>query len=95
MIFTQWPANYVLFDKFLTPHTRTEYVDVDGAEGIWIEGGDHAVFYRGRSGAEGRVGGYTTGNVLVWHRGSVSYRLEIGASRERALELAGSLRSVG
>jgi len=92
LILTQWPADRVLFDKLLRPDTRTEYVDVDGAEGIWIEGGDHAVFYLGRSGRERRVGGYVTGNVLVWHRGFVSYRLEIGASRERALELAGSLR---
>ncbi len=92
LILTQWPASYVLFDKLLRIDTRAEYVDVHGAEGIWIEGGDHAVFYRGRSGSDDRVAGYVTGNVLVWHRGAVSYRLEIGASRERALELAGSLR---
>ncbi len=92
VVFTQWEAGYVLFDKLLTHETTASYVDVHGAEGIWIEGGDHAVFYRGTAGGEGRVGGHVTGNVLVWHRGSVSYRLELGASRERALELAGSLR---
>ena len=92
LILTQWPASYVLFDKLLRIDTRAEYVDVHGAAGIWIEGGDHAVFYRGRSGSDDRVAGYVTGNVLVWHRGAVSYRLEIGASRERALEFAGSLR---
>lgn len=94
MILTQWPASHVLFDKLLGLSTRAEYVDVHGAQGIWIEGGDHAVFYLGRSGADLRVGGYVTGNVLVWHRGVVSYRLEVGVSRERALELAGSLRPV-
>jgi hypothetical protein len=94
LILTQWPASHVLFDKLLRIATHAEYVDVHGAEGIWIEGGDHAVFYRGRSGSDDRVAGYVTGNVLVWHRGAVSYRLEIGASRERALELAGSLRPV-
>jgi hypothetical protein len=92
LVLTQWPASYVLFDKLLLADVSVEYVDVHGAEGAWIEGGDHAVFYLGRSGGEGRVGGAVTGNVLVWHRGSVSYRLELGASRERALELAGSLR---
>jgi hypothetical protein len=94
LILTQWPADRVLFDKLLLADTRTEFVDVHGAEGIWIEGGDHAVFYLGRSGDESRLPGYVTGNVLVWHRGLISYRLEIGASLERALELAGSLRPV-
>jgi hypothetical protein len=92
LILTQWPASHVLFDKLLRIDTRADYVDVHGAEGIWIEGGDHAVFYRGRGGSDDRVAGYVTGNVLVWHRGLVSYRLEIGTSRERALEIAGSLR---
>lgn len=94
LVLTQWLASYVLFDKLLTHETVAEFVDVFGAEGVWIEGGDHAVFYLGRSGAEGRVGGYVTGNVLVWHRGHVSYRLEAGVSRARALELAGSLQPV-
>ena len=94
LLLTQWPARFVLFDKLLRIDTSAEYVDVHGAEGIWIEGGDHAVFYRGRAGSTDRVAGYVTGNVLVWHRGGVSYRLEIGTSRERALELAGSLRPV-
>ena len=94
LILTQWPARYVLFDKLLRIDTRAEFVDVHGAEGIWIEGGDHAVFYRGRAGSDDRVAGYVTGKVLVWHRGAVSYRLEIGATRGRALEIAGSLQPV-
>jgi hypothetical protein len=92
LVLTQWPASVVLFDKLLLAGDPIEYVDVRGAEGIWIEGGDHEVFYLGRAGGEDRVGGLVTGNVLVWHRGRMSYRLELGASRERALELAGSLR---
>lgn len=94
LVLTQWSASHVLFDKLLRIDTRAEYVDVHGAEGIWLEGGDHAVFYRGRAGSEDRVAGHVTGNVLVWHRGVVSYRLELGTTRERALELAGSLRPV-
>lgn len=92
LVLTQWPASVVLFDKLVLADVPVEYIDVHGAEGMWIRGGDHAVFYLGRSGSEERVGGLVTGNVLVWHRGRVSYRLELGASRERALELAGSLR---
>jgi hypothetical protein len=93
LVLTQWPASAILFDKLLTFATRSEYVDVDGAPGIWIEGDDHEVFYLGRSTVEeNRVGGYLTGNVLIWQRGRLSYRLELGTSRERALDVARSLR---
>jgi hypothetical protein len=93
LVLTQWPASAILFDKLLTFATRSEYVDVHGAPGIWIEGDDHEVFYLGRSTVEeNRVGGYLAGNVLIWQRGRLSYRLELGSSRERALEVAGSLR---
>jgi hypothetical protein len=95
LVLTQWPASVVLFDKLVPADVPVEYVDVQGAEGMWIEGGDHAVFYLGRSGGEERAAGLVTGNVLVWHRGQLSYRLELGASRRRALELAGSLRPAG
>jgi hypothetical protein len=92
LLLTQWPASVVLFDKLLTHYARSHYVDVEGASGIWIEGGDHAVFYLGRSARENRVAGYLTGNVLVWQRGRLSYRLELGGSLDEALALARSLR---
>lgn len=93
LLLTQWPATVILFDKLRDHYTRSEYVDVDGARGIWIEGGDHAVFYLGRAAAsEDRVGGHLAGNVLIWHRGQISYRLELGGTRDEALELADSLR---
>lgn len=92
LVLTQWSAESVLFEKLLTFDTSARYVDVEGASGIWIEGEEHAVFYRGPSGLDDRVGGYLTGNVLVWQRGPMSYRLEAAVSQERALELAASLR---
>jgi hypothetical protein len=92
LVLTQWRGGPVLFDKLLGYRTRTEYVDVDGAPGIWIEGPEHAVFYLGLSGREHRLAGRLAGNVLVWQRNEVSYRLEADVGRERALELARSLR---
>jgi hypothetical protein len=92
LVLTQWEASVILFDKLLGHYARSEYVDVGGAPGIWIEGGDHAVFYLGESASEDRVGGYLAGNVLVWQRGQVSYRLELGTAQDEALELAASLR---
>jgi hypothetical protein len=46
----------VLFDKMLGYETRTEFVDVAGAPGLWIEGDRfHDVFYLSGSGAEQRA----------------------------------------
>ena len=50
LVLTEWTSGPVLFDKLLTYEGRTEYVDVGGAPGIWIEGPEHAVFYLGRIG---------------------------------------------
>jgi hypothetical protein len=91
LVLTEWTSGPVLFDKLLTYEGRTEYVDVAGAPGIWIEGPEHAVFYLGRTGLERRIGGRLAGNVLVWQRGTRSYRLEADVGRDRALELATSL----
>ena len=93
LVLTQWVAEAVLFDKMLGYETRTEYVDVSGAPGLWIEGDRfHDVFYLSGSGEEERAAGYLAGNVLVWQRGPVSYRLEAGVGLKRALELARALR---
>jgi hypothetical protein len=91
LVLTQWAGGPVLFDKLLTYDTSAQFVDVDGAPGIWIEDDEHAVFYGG-IGDEDRIGGYLSGNVLVWQRGRVTYRVEAGVPRDEALELARSLR---
>jgi len=92
LVLTEWVARSVLFYKLLDNDTPLEYVDVAGRPAVWIAGPEHEVFYRGSSPAERRLGGYLTGNVLIWHRGSVSYRLEADVSLKRALELARALR---
>lgn len=91
LVLTEWTSGPVLFDKLLTYEGRTEYVDVGGAPGIWIEGPEHAVFYLGVSGHDRRIGGRLAGNTLVWQRNTRSYRLEADVSQKRALQLAASL----
>lgn len=88
LVVTQFPAERVLFEKMLGYETQVEGIAVDGAPGLWIEGAPHDVFYDD----ERRVGGYLAGNVLIWHTDGVTYRIEADVSRERALELARSLR---
>ena len=92
LVLTQWAADSILFEKMIGYQAVAEFVDVDGAPGIWIEGEDHAVFYNGVAGASARVEGHLSGNTLIWQRGPVSYRLEAAVSRDRALALARSLR---
>lgn len=93
LVLTQWSARSLLFDKLVTFPGQTSYVDVGGAPGVWIRGPEHAAFYLGRRGGEERIGGYLAGNVLMWQRGRVSYRLEAAVSQAEALALAASLRS--
>ena len=78
--------------KFSSSRTRIEQVSVNGAFGMWLEGAPHVVTFTDRA---GRVQQFTTrlaGNVLVWTRGDLTLRLEGKLTKERALELARSIR---
>jgi hypothetical protein len=72
-----------IIKKFVGPGTRIDQVSLDdGTSAFWIEG-RHVV----TRGPERRL----AGNVLIWARDGVTYRLEGVLSRSRALEIAGSL----
>jgi hypothetical protein len=62
--------------------TAVEFVDVDGAFGVFLSGEQHVV------GPPNRL----AGNTLIWVRDGVTYRLESALGRDAALRLA---RSVG
>jgi uncharacterized protein DUF4367 len=64
------------------PGTVIEEVSIDGTRAIWIEG-RHVVV----RGPERRL----AGNVLIWERNGVTYRLEGALSQERAVEIARNL----
>lgn len=73
-----------IIKKFAEPGTRIDQVFLDdGTEGLWIEG-RHVVV----RGPERRV----AGNVLIWERNGVTYRLEGVLSRSRAAEIARNLK---
>jgi hypothetical protein len=71
--------------KLVSGATRVEWTYVDGAMAAWISGASHDFFFPGTSPR-------LAGNVLVWERGSVTYRLEGTLTKSAALELARSLR---
>jgi hypothetical protein len=62
--------------------TDVQFVDVDGAFGVFLSGAQHVV------GPPNRL----AGNTLIWVRGDVTYRLESALGRDAALRLARSVR---
>jgi hypothetical protein len=91
LVLTEWQSDHVFFYKLLEPGTTTQAVYVDGVPGVWLSGGDHAVFYLGADGVEYQHEGRLAGNVLLWQRGRTAYRLEARIPLRRALRIAESL----
>lgn len=76
-------------DKFVEPDQVRE-VRVAGAYGLWIEG-PHTISWRDRAGNMIADTVRLSGNVLLWERGSVTYRLESALSLREALRIAESV----
>jgi hypothetical protein len=81
-----------LAKKLVEPRTRVEPVSVNGSFGLWIVGAPHVVLFQDRFGRVDEMRTRFAGNVLVWQRGDLTLRLEGELTRQRALELARSLR---
>ena len=95
LVFSQWKTSgRDQFYKVLTFNSAAEPAEVAGAPALWIHGADHGVWYAAPDGTEEiyDMEGYLAGNTLVWRVGDLLYRLEADVTRERALELAASLR---
>jgi hypothetical protein len=96
-VFSQWKVGSPLLYKVLAHGTGIEVATVGpGRPGIWLFGREHAVFFLSQDRndrAHHFQQGYLAGNVLAWSSGGhVVYRLEARVSKERALEIARSLR---
>jgi hypothetical protein len=79
-------------DKFVASDARAQRVAVGPYEGVFISGGDHALFYEDPTGAEAREDGRLVGNALIFQRGDVTIRIEGDLSRERMVAIGESLR---
>jgi hypothetical protein len=75
-----------LFKKFVSSDTTVEPV-AQGEFGLWISGGPHVVMWLD-SGAMHRVATRLAGNVLLWLRNGVTYRLEGDLDEDQMLALA-------
>ena len=72
--------------------TSIERLRVDGRRAIWIEGAPHLFFYRPPDSDFAESELRLADNVLLLERGNLLVRLEGAFDRERAVELARSLR---
>ena len=73
-----------LLKKVVDQDTEVEWLEVNGDPAVWLEGAPHGLFLPG---GESRL----AGNVLIWVRDGVTFRLEGELTRARAVELAGTL----
>jgi hypothetical protein len=64
---------------------------VRGAPGLWLEGA-HAVVFRDAQGIVRDEELRLAGNVLLWERDGITYRLEGQIERDDAVRLAEALR---
>lgn len=71
--------------------TRVQYVDVNGARGYWFSGAPHVYEYLNEIAGIRQVERRQVGDVLVWERAGVVYRIESGLGPSATLELARSL----
>lgn len=77
--------------KLVDQGVMVERLEVEGRPGLWIEGGPHALLFRGPDGVILEDTVRLAGNTLLLQHGSLLVRLEGALSRERALEIAASL----
>lgn len=82
---------FELMKKVVGPSTTVAEVDVRGTPGIWVEGATHFL-YLGRNGAVSELPIAVHGNVLLWQRGELIYRLQGRIGERDAIRLAESIR---
>jgi hypothetical protein len=94
LLLSQWRGEQLAFvTKQLGPASRTVSLDVDGARGLWITGARHEIIYRDASGEVLAKSRRLVGNVLVWDRDGITYRLEGPRTSAAALEIARNLEA--
>ena len=79
-------------EKTAGPGTTVERVRVSGAPGAWLAGRPHGFIYADAHGVIREESTRVAGNVLLWERGGVVFRLEGRVSKAAALRIARSFR---
>ena len=90
VLFIQFRGSHVA-EKLVGPQTTLERLTVDGAPALWISGRPHSFIYREPGGNVAAEEFRLAGNVLLWERDGLTFRLEGPLTKERALEIARSV----
>ncbi len=69
VLFSELPSDAFILKKIAASSTRVSYLSVDGWPALWIAGAKHVIVFPD---APPRL----AGNVLVWQRRTITYRLE-------------------
>jgi hypothetical protein len=86
LVLSQWQGDQLAFaQKQVGPNSQTVSVSVNGAPGLWITGARHEIVYRDATGQIDAKTRRLVGNVLLWDKGGITYRLEGAKTRSRAL----------
>lgn len=93
-LFTQFRASIgeeLLLAKLPETGTVVERVSIGDATGFWLEGTPHVLYFVDEEGEVLEETVRLAGNVLLWERDGVTYRLEADLSRDDAIAVASSL----
>ncbi len=91
-VLSQWPGEQLPFvEKQAGPRSRIVHVLVGDDPGAWITGARHEVVYRNAQGEVLHETRRLVGNVLIWERDGITFRLEGAGTRAEALSVARNL----
>jgi hypothetical protein len=76
-------------EKLLSQETDVELVREGGAEGVWLEGGEHVLFFPSSGPESQRLVGNT---LLLQRKDGVTVRIEADISKQEALRIFRSMR---
>jgi hypothetical protein len=96
VLFTQFRADLdgAFFKKTIEFGTNVRPVSIDGAEGYWIHGAPHVFSYRDAAGNFVDETARLAGDVLVWSREGITYRIEAALSLREVVAIAESLEPI-
>jgi hypothetical protein len=77
--------------KYLATDTTSQRVQIAGADAVFLQGGDHTLFYLRPDGRYATVPGRLVGNALILRHGELTVRIETQLPLPRLVELATSL----
>jgi len=80
------------FEKMIGPNTTIEDVVVDGHAGYWVSGSPHIFMFEDATGQAFPDTLRLATNTLVFSDGGTIIRIEAYTSKERAIQIAGSLQ---